>query len=173
VSKVAAEALCYQWSQTGPFEVVMARPFNHIGAGQAPTFAISDFARQIAEISAGQRPPVLKVGNIDVTRDFTDVKDVLKAYELLLGKGRNGEVYNVCSGVERSVRSLVERLLELASVEAEIQNDPTRFRPSDQPRVCGDHAKLSRDTGWQPEVPMDETLLNLYRYWEHEIGKST
>jgi GDP-4-dehydro-6-deoxy-D-mannose reductase len=172
VSKVAAEALCYQWSQTGPFEVVMARPFNHIGAGQAPTFAISDFARQIAEISAGQRPPVLKVGNIDVTRDFTDVKDVLKAYELLLGKGRNGEVYNVCSGVERSVRSLVERLLELAGVEAEIQNDPTRFRPSDQPRVCGDHAKLSRDTGWQPEVPMDETLLNLYRYWEHEIGNS-
>jgi GDP-4-dehydro-6-deoxy-D-mannose reductase len=173
VSKVAAEALCYQWSQTGPFEVVMARPFNHIGAGQAPTFAISDFARQIAEISAGQRPPVLKVGNIDVTRDFTDVKDVLKAYELLLSKGRNGEVYNVCSGVERSVRSLVERLLELAGVKAEIQNDPTRFRPSDQPRVCGDHAKLSRDTGWQPEVPMDETLLNLYRYWEHEIGKST
>jgi GDP-4-dehydro-6-deoxy-D-mannose reductase len=172
VSKVAAEALCYQWSQTGPFEVVMARPFNHIGAGQAPTFAISDFARQIAEISAGQRSPVLKVGNIDVTRDFTDVKDVLKAYELLLSNGRNGEVYNVCSGVERSVRSLVERLLELAGVKAEIQNDPTRFRPSDQPRVCGDHAKLSRDTGWQPEVPMEETLLNLYRYWEHEIGNS-
>ena len=173
VSKVAAEALCYQWSQTGPFEVVMARPFNHIGAGQAPTFAISDFARQIAEISAGQRSPVLKVGNIDVTRDFTDVKDVLKAYELLLSNGRNGEVYNVCSGVERSVRSLVERLLQLAGVKAEIQNDPTRFRPSDQPRVCGDHAKLSRDTGWLPEVSMDETLLNLYRYWEHEIGNST
>ena len=173
VSKVAAEALCYQWSQTGPFEVVMARPFNHIGAGQAPTFAISDFARQIAEISAGLRPPVLAVGNIDVTRDFTDVKDVLKAYELLLSKGRNGEVYNVCSGVERSVRSLVERLLELAGVEAEIQNDPTRFRPSDQPRVCGDHAKLSKDTGWQPEVSMDETLLNLYRYWKNEIGNST
>lgn len=172
VSKVAAEALCYQWSQTGPFEVVMARPFNHIGAGQSPTFAISDFAKQIAEISAGIRPPVLKVGNIDATRDFTDVKDVLKAYELLMSKGRNGEVYNVCSGVERSVRSLVERLLELAGVDAEIQNDPTRFRPSDQPRVCGDHTKLTRDTGWQPEVSMDETLMNLYSYWEHGIGKS-
>lgn len=172
VSKVAAEALCYQWSQTGPFEVVMARPFNHIGAGQAPTFAISDFARQIAQISAGQHPPVLKVGNIDVTRDFTDVKDVLKAYELLLSKGRNGEVYNVCSGVERSVRSLVERLLKLAGIEAEIQIDPTRFRPSDQPRVCGDHEKLSKHTGWQPEMSMDETLLNLYRYWKNEIGNS-
>jgi GDP-4-dehydro-6-deoxy-D-mannose reductase len=172
VSKVAAEALCYQWSQTGPFEVVMARPFNHIGAGQAPTFAISDFARQIAQISAGQRPPILEVGNIDVTRDFTDVKDVLKAYSLLMDKGHNGEVYNVCSGVERSVRSLVERLLQLAGIEAEIKNDPARFRPSDQPRVCGDHEKLSDHTGWQPEVSMDDTLLNLYRYWEHEIGKS-
>ena len=172
VSKVAAEALCFQWSQTGPFEVVMARPFNHIGAGQAPTFAISDFARQIAEISAGQRPPVLEVGNIDVTRDFTDVKDVLKAYELLMSKGRNGEVYNVCSGVERSVRSLVEQLLELAGVEAEIQNDPSRFRPSDQPRVCGDNEKLFRDTGWKTKVSMDDTLLNLYRYWKNEIGNS-
>jgi GDP-4-dehydro-6-deoxy-D-mannose reductase len=173
VSKVAAEALCYQWSQTGPFEVVMARPFNHIGAGQAPTFAISNFARQIAEISAGKRRPILHVGNIDLTRDFTDVKDVLKAYELLLIKGRNGEIYNVCSGIERSLRSLLERLLELACVKAEIQNDPTLFRPSEQLRVCGDHAKLSRDTGWQPEVPIDDTLLNLYRYWEHEIGNST
>jgi GDP-4-dehydro-6-deoxy-D-mannose reductase len=172
VSKVAAEALCYQWSQTGPFEVVMARPFNHIGVGQAPTFVISDFARQIAEVSAGLRPPVLHGGNIDVTRDFTDVKDVLRAYELLLSKGRNGEIYNVCSGVERSVRSLVERLLKLVGVEAEIQIDPTRFRSSDQPRVCGDHAKLSGDTGWQPAVSMDETLLSIYRYWKNSIGNS-
>ncbi len=172
VSKVAAEALCYQWSQTGPFEVVIARPFNHIGAGQAPTFAISDFARQIAEISAGLRPPVLEAGNIDVTRDFTDVKDVLAAYELLLSRGLNGEIYNVCSGIERSVRSLVERLLEIAGVEAVIQKNPNRFRPSDQPRVCGDNGKLFRDTGWNTKVAMDDTLLNLYRYWENEIGNS-
>ena len=168
VSKVAAEALCYQWSQTGPFEVMMARPFNHIGAGQAPSFAISDFARQIAEISAGKRAPVLQVGNIDVTRDFTDVGDVLRAYELLLERGQNGEIYNVCSGVERSVRSLVERLLEISGVKAEIVNDPSRFRPADQPRVCGSHEKLSLHTGWQPVVPMDDTLLNLYRYWKNK-----
>lgn len=171
VSKAAAEALCYQWSQTGPFEVVVARPFNHIGAGQAPSFAISDFARQVAEIGAGLRPPVLNVGNIDVTRDFTDVGDVLHAYELLMESGRNGEIYNVCSGVERSVRSLLEQLLELSGVHAEIINDPARFRVADQPRVCGSHEKLSRHTGWQPEVPIRETLLSLYRYWEHEIGK--
>lgn len=170
VSKVAAEALCFQWSQTGPFEVMMARPFNHIGAGQAPSFALSDFARQIAEIGAGKRPPTLQVGNIDVSRDFTDVRDVLRAYELLLAQGRNGEIYNVCSGVERSVRSLLERLLELSGVQAVIMNDPMRFRPADQPRVCGSHEKLSQHTGWQPEVSIDETLLSLYRYWENEIA---
>lgn len=170
VSKVAAEALCFQWSQTGPFEVMMARPFNHIGAGQAPSFALSDFARQIAEIGAGKRPPTLQVGNIDVSRDFTDVRDVLRAYGLLLAQGRNGEIYNICSGVERSVRSLLERLLELSGVQAEIINDPMRFRPADQPRVCGSHEKLSQHTGWQPEVSIDETLLSLYRYWENEIA---
>lgn len=171
VSKAAAEALCFQWSQTGPFEVIMARPFNHIGVGQATTFAISDFARQIAEIAAGKQAPVLNTGDIDVTRDFTDVGDVLHAYDLLLKKGHNGEVYNVCSGAERSVRSLIERLLELSGVKAEIVKDPSRFRPSEQPRVRGSHEKLTQHTGWQPEIPIDETLLNLYRYWEHEIGK--
>ena len=170
VSKTAAEALCYQWSQTGPFEVLMARPFNHLGAGQAPTFAISDFARQIAEMGAGKRAPVLRVGNIDATRDFTDVADVLRAYELLLSSGVNGEAYNVSSGTERSVRSLVERLLTLSGVSAEIVTDVARMRPSDQPRVCASHAKLTAHTGWEPVVPIDETLLNLYRYWEKNIG---
>lgn len=171
VSKVAAEALCYQWSQTGPFEVTMVRPFNHIGAGQAPIFAISDFARQIAEISAGKRPPVLQVGNIDVTRDFTDISDVLHAYEMLLAHGKNGEIYNVCSGIERSMRSMIELLLELADVKADIVNDPSRFRPADQPRVFGSHEKLSVHTGWQPIVPIKETLMSLYRYWEMKINE--
>ncbi|MDP1708834.1 MAG: GDP-mannose 4,6-dehydratase [Gammaproteobacteria bacterium] len=171
VSKAAAEALCFQWSQTGPFEVIVARPFNHIGPGQAPSFAISDFARQIAEIAAGRRPAVLNVGNVDVTRDFTDVADVLRAYELLLSRGHNGEIYNVCSGVERSLRALLERLLELSDVRAEIVVDSVRFRPSDQPRVWGSYEKLSQHTGWHPEIPLDDTLLSIYRYWESEIGK--
>lgn len=171
VSKAAAEALCYQWSQTGPFEVIMARPFNHLGAGQAPSFALSDFARQVAEIAAGQRLPVLQVGNIDVTRDFTDVRDVLRAYELLLTHGHSGEIYNVCSGIERSVRSMLEHLLHISGVKADIITDPARYRPADQARVCGSHAKLTQHTGWQPEVPMDETLLNLYHYWEKKIGE--
>lgn len=171
VSKAAAEALCFQWSQTGPFEIMMARPFNHIGTGQAPTFAISDFARQVAEIALGRRPPALSVGNIESTRDFTDVTDVVRAYELLLKSGKNGEIYNICSGVERSVRSLLERLLSLSGVKAEVVNDPARYRPSEQPRVCGSHKKLSDHTGWQPIVPLDASLLGIYRYWEKLIDK--
>lgn len=169
VSKAAAEALCYQWSQTGPFEVVIARPFNHIGAGQAPVFAIADFAKQIAEIAAGRRAPEIHVGNVDVTRDFTDIDDVLYAYALLLEHGHNGEAYNICSGVEHSVRALLERLLDLSGTHAEVVIDSARFRPADQPRMCGSHEKLSRHTGWQAVTSMDNTLLNLYRYWEREI----
>lgn len=171
VSKAAAEALCYQWSQTGPFEIMVARPFNHIGSGQAPTFAISDFARQIAEIGAGQREAVLRVGNIDVTRDFTDVSDVLSAYALILAAGRNGEAYNVCSGIERSVRSMLERLLVLSGVKADIVTEAARLRPADQQRVCGSPLKLAAHTGWKPTVQIDDTLLNLYRYWESRVGQ--
>lgn len=171
VSKVAAEALCGQWSRSAGFEIVMARPFNHIGPGQPATFAVSDFARQIAEIRHGRRPPVLTVGNIDVTRDFTDVADVVRAYGMLLATGANGEVYNVCSGVERSIRGIVERLLHLSGTEARIETDPARYRPADQPRVFGDNGKLAAATGWRPEIPFEETLNKIYTYWEQQIGK--
>jgi GDP-4-dehydro-6-deoxy-D-mannose reductase len=98
VSKVAAEALCYQWSQTADFKIVMVRPFNHIGPGQSERFALSDFAKQVTEIKLRRHEPLLHVGDIDVTRDFTDVRDIVRAYGLLLEHGKNGEVYNVCSG---------------------------------------------------------------------------
>ncbi len=116
VSKLAAEALCYQWTVTEGMDIVLARPFNHIGAGQSDRFVISDFARQVAQIKCGQREPVVAVGDIDVTRDFTDVGDVVQAYFALLGAGATGEAYNVCSGREQSIRSLLERLVALAGV---------------------------------------------------------
>ncbi len=169
VSKVAAEALCYQWSQTGPFNIIMARSFNHIGPGQSERFAVSDFARQIVEIKLGLREPKLVVGDIDVTRDFTDVRDVIHAYELLIRKGRNGEIYNVCSGKERSVRSLVERLLLLAGVEVSIVQDPNRLRPSEQRRAYASNKKLQHHTGWQPELELDDSLKDLLKYWEKNL----
>ena len=169
VSKVAAEALCYQWSHTSDFEIVLARPFNHIGPGQSPRFAITDFARQITEIRLGRRAPVLQVGDIDVTRDFTDVRDVERAYALLLEKGRNGGYYNVCSGREHSIRELLQRLIALAGVDARIEQDPTRLRPAEQRRMVASFETLHRDTGWQPVIPIEQSLQDLLNDWEKKL----
>lgn len=166
VSKVAAEALCYQWSQTAQFEIVMARPFNHIGPGQSPQFAISNFAKQIVEIERGVRTPVLRVGDIDVTRDFTDVRDVVLAYEALLHRGVNGTAYNICSGVERSLRDVIERLSALAGIDTTVLQESGRLRPAEQRRVCGSRELIHRDTGWKPRIPIEKALTDLLMYWE-------
>jgi len=169
VSKVAAEALCYQWSQTSGFEIIMARPFNHIGPGQSPRFAITDFARQVTEIRLGRHAPVLQVGDIDVTRDFTDVRDVVRAYALLLEKGRNGGIYNVCSGGEHSIRDLLQRLIALAGVEARIERDQARLRPAEQRRMVASFDLLHRDTCWQPLIPIEQSLQDLLNDWEKQL----
>ncbi|HLO14595.1 MAG TPA: GDP-mannose 4,6-dehydratase, partial [Anaerolineales bacterium] len=169
VSKVAAEALCYQWSQTGEYEIIMARPFNHIGPGQSERFVLPDFAKQIIEISVRRRDPVLSVGDIDVTRDFTDVRDIVRAYRLLMERGANGEVYNVCSGREYSIRSLLLKMMDIASVGAEILQDPKRLRPSEQRRIFGSFNKLRRDTGWQPEIPIEKTLIDILDDWRNRL----
>ncbi|WP_139110812.1 GDP-mannose 4,6-dehydratase, partial [Acidithiobacillus thiooxidans] len=169
VSKVAAEALCYQWSQTSSFEIVMVRPFNHIGPGQSPRFAIADFARQVTEIRLDRREPVLQVGDIDVTRDFTDVRDVVRAYALLLEKGRNGGIYNVCSGREYRIRDLLRQLLALAGIEATIEQDPVRLRRAEQRRMVASFDLLHQDTGWQPAIPMEESLQDLLNDWKEQL----
>lgn len=168
VSKVAAEALCYQWSQTGPFEIVMARPFNHIGPRQNPVFAVADFARQVVAHRNGLGPGKLVVGDIDATRDFTDVRDIVDAYTALLAHGRNGEVYNVCSGTERSLREIVEGLFAAAGVRMDIEVAPDRLRPAEQRRMRGSYAKLHSDTGWQPRIPLAQTLADIVAYWEEK-----
>jgi GDP-4-dehydro-6-deoxy-D-mannose reductase len=169
VSKVAAEALCYQWSQTPGFTIVMVRPFNHIGPGQSPRFAIADFARQVTEIRLGRRAPVLQVGDIDVTRDFTDVRDVVRAYGMLLEQGRNGGVYNVCSGREYRIRDLLQQLITLAGVEATIEQDPARLRRAEQRRMVASFDWLHRDTGWQPMIPIEQSLQDLLNDWERQL----
>ncbi len=170
VSKVSAEALCYQWSQTGPFELILARPFNHIGPGQSEDFAVSSFARQAAEIKLGLREPIIRVGDIDVTRDFTDVRDVVKAYVLLLEHGRNGEAYNVCSGREVSLRSILSELCRLANVTPTIEQDAGRLRRSEQRRVYASFERLASDTGWQPTISLATTLTDLLRHWEDKLS---
>jgi GDP-4-dehydro-6-deoxy-D-mannose reductase len=166
VSKVAAEALCYQWSQTENFRIVLTRPFNQIGPGQDKRFAIADFAHQIVDIRRGRRPPFLVTGNLDVTRDFTDIRDAIRAYRMLLEKGQNGEIYNICSGQEYSLRSLAENLLQIAGVHAELQIDTARLRPMEQRRVIGDLSKINALLGWAPEISLTTTLTDILRQAE-------
>lgn len=170
VSKVAAEALSFQWSETAGFDAIVARPFNHVGPGQRPEFVISGFAKQIAEIKHGTKPAVIEVGDIDVTRDFCDVRDVVSAYLLLLREGGAGETYNICSGVESSVRSLLKKMLEIARIEAEIKTNTAKFRPSEQRRVYGDASKIRQHLGWQPSYSIEQTLQDTIHSWEYQIA---
>jgi len=169
VSKVAAEALCFQWSRTERLEVAVARPFNHIGAGQSDAFALPAFARQIAEIRAGRREPVIEVGDIDVSRDFLHVDDVVEGYLALLESGAPGEIYNIASGRDRRVRELLERMLGLAGVRVDIRPDPARFRPAEQRAVRGSNAKISH-LGWGPSREIDEALREILEDWERRAG---
>lgn len=168
VSKLAAEALCLQWSVTTGIKVIVARPFNHIGPGQSDQFAISAFARQIADIRNRLREPVVAVGDVDVTRDFTDVRDIVFAYFALLERGASGELYNVCSGQERTVRSLLERLIELAGVSVEIVRDAARMRPSEHRRAVGDATKIVTATGWRVRTPLDSSLIAMLDAWQRK-----
>jgi GDP-4-dehydro-6-deoxy-D-mannose reductase len=138
--------------------IVMVRAFNHIGAGQSPQFVAADFAMQIAEMEAGLRPPVMHVGNLTARRDFSDVRDVVRAYVLLMEKGRSGETYNVGSGHAVSIQELLDILLGFSTRSVAVEQDPARMRPSDVPVIEADIRKLQEDTGWQPEYTLEETL---------------
>jgi GDP-4-dehydro-6-deoxy-D-mannose reductase len=169
VSKLAAEALCRQWTITEAMDIVLARPFNHIGRGQSERFVVSDFARQIVAIRHGRRQPVVFVGDIDVTRDFTDAEDVVRAYLALLDRGACGEIYNVCSGRDRSIRSILARLAAIAGVEMSIESDPQRMRRAEQRRIRGDPSKIRETTGWEATTPLDASLAAMLDYWENEV----
>lgn len=166
VSKVSAELLCLQWSFIEPWRIMVARPFNHIGPGQSDAFVVPSIARQLVRIRKGLQEPVLELGDIDVTRDFLDVRDVLAAYLALLESGRSGEIYNVCSGHEQSVRGLIYELVRLADVPVEIRQDPARMRRAEQRRVVGSAAKLHNETGWKPGITITETLQSVLSDWE-------
>ncbi len=169
VSKVAAEALCYQWSQTTAMRIVIVRPFNHIGPGQSDKFAISSFARQLIEIEFGRRPPVIEAGDVDVTRDFTDVQDVVRAYQMALLHAPNGQILNVCSGIERSPRSLLELMMSLIGVGAQIQQIPSRTRASEQRRSRGSYARLEQLLGWRPKIAIEDSLRLVLAYWRDRL----
>ena len=161
VSKIAAEQLCLQWHRTEGLDVVVARPFNHVGPGQDPRFVLPALARQIVDIAKGGRPAVIDAGDIDSTRDFTDVRDVVAAYAAILARGAPGSTYLIASGQERRIRDLLIAMCRLASVEADIRQDLARMRPAEQRRMVADAGKLSGDTGWHTKIPIETTLLDI------------
>lgn len=167
VSKLAAENLCLQWSFTEPdWRILIARPFNHIGPGQAGSFLLPDMAQQLIRVRQGLQPPQLLVGDVDVSRDFLDVRDVVRAYIHLLANGQSGEIYNVCSGVERNIRELIMQMADLAEVRITLEQHPDRLRKAEQRRVVGNCEKLRVQTGWQPDITIMSSLRDVLQDWE-------
>jgi len=168
-SKAAAEMLALQFFQAYGLPVVRVRPFNHTGPRQMSSYVCSGFARQVAEIDLRVRPPQVIVGNLNVRRDFSDVRDIVRGYYLLLENGEAGDVYQLCSGVSVSIESILHRLIALSSQPIQVTVDDTRLRSEESPVICGDPSKARRAVGWQPQYDLEATLRDLKLYWEAEL----
>jgi len=164
VSKAAADLLAQSYAKRERMDVVRVRPFNHIGPRQDSRFVCSSFARQIAAIESGALP-VIKTGNLDSFRDFTDVRDTVRAYHAVMRAGKPGEVFNVCSGTAVSVRFILDTLLEISGARVKVETDPQRFREAKSIRVCGNPQRLRQRTGWRPEISLRQTLEAVLGYW--------
>ena len=169
VSKVSQDLLAYQYWKSYRLHVVRTRGFNHTGPRRGEVFVTSNFARQIAEIEKGLREPIVWVGNLESIRDFTDVRDMVRAYWLALERGIPGEVYNICSGRGYSARQVLDILLGLAQVKVEVREDPARMRPSDVTLLVGDGSKFRRATGWEPTIPFEVTMKDLLDHWRTRV----
>lgn len=165
LSKLAQEEFARRAALEDDLDVVIARPFNHIGPRQSPAFAVSSFARQIARIEAGLAAPEINVGNLATRRDMTDVRDVTDAYEVLMATGRSGQTYNVCSGSAWRMRDLLDELVQLAKVKVRISIDEQRLRPHDVPVVQGNAARIRTELGWVPRIPIEQTLKDTLDWW--------
>lgn len=146
-------------------DVIMVRAFNHIGPNQLPMFVVADFCKQVADIEKGIQPPVIKVGNLSAKRDFTDVRDVVKAYALLVMNGRRGETYNVGTGKAVSIQDILDRIVSMSECEIKVEVDPAKLRPVDVPIIEPDITKIVGEVGWHPEIDLNETLKETLTYW--------
>jgi GDP-4-dehydro-6-deoxy-D-mannose reductase len=165
VSKVTQDMLGYQYWMSWKVDSVRTRAFNHEGPRRGPVFVASDFAKQIADIERGRKPPVVQVGNLEAKRDFSDVRDIVRAYWLALEKGAPGEVYNIATGRAWTIREVLDLLLSMTDRKIEVLQDPARLRPSDVPLLLGDASKFVKATGWQPSIPFEQTLRDMLDYW--------
>jgi len=169
VSKAAQEMLARQYSRTFRLKIVSTRSFNHTGPMQSDRFVLPSFARQCAMIKAGLMEPVITVGNVDVVRDFTDVRDTVRAYRLLLERGGSGEVYNVCSGSGVKLAEALDILVRMAGIEISVNVDNELLRPSDIPVLIGSNEKLKREVSWERRFSTEDMLSDLLNYWVKEV----
>ena len=170
VSKAAVDLLGYQYAAAFGLEVIRVRPFNHLGPGQTDRFVAAAFARQIAEIEAGLRAPVVLVGNLDARRDFTDVRDIVRAYEIACLTGEAGAAYNIGRGTAVPIRSLLDQLIALSRVPVELRVDPDRLRPSDAPLLVCDPRRFRELSGWEPEIPLSVSLSDMLNDWRERVA---
>jgi GDP-4-dehydro-6-deoxy-D-mannose reductase len=169
-SKAAADVAAAQWARAYGLDVVRARPFNHTGPGQDDGFVCSALAHQLARIEAGAQEPVLRVGNVDPVRDFSDVRDIVAGYLALLERGRAGDVYNLCAGEGVSIAEVIAILRTHTRVPVRVHSDPALRRPVDIPRIVGSHARITRDTGWTPRWPLGDALGALLEDWRVRVA---
>lgn len=169
VSKVAQDLLGWQYHKSYGMFIIRTRAFNHSGTRRPENFVDSGFAWQIARIEAMLQEPIIFVGNLDAKRDFTDVRDIVRAYWLALEKGEPGEVYNICSGKAWSIREVLDMLLTMTKAQIELRVDPARLRPSDVPVLLGDASKFKSQTGWSPQIPYEQTLCDMLDYWRARV----
>ena len=167
VTKIAQDFLGLQYNISYKMPLIRVRPFNHIGPRQGLGFVVSDFAKQIADIEKKKQEPVIKVGNLDAKRDFTDVRDMVKAYSLILEKGIPGDVYNIGSGNSMQISEILDKLIGMSTVQIERQVDETRLRPSDVPEIVCNNTKIKNLTSWEPKISLDTTLKDTLDYWRN------
>ncbi|MEK7845348.1 MAG: GDP-mannose 4,6-dehydratase, partial [Nitrospinota bacterium] len=169
-SKASADIVCYSYARTYNMNIVRVRPFNHTGPGQRAEFVCSGFAKQIVEIEAKIREPVIYTGNREIQRDFTDVRDIVSAYYLALKKGASDEVYNICSGNTYSIQWILNTLLKSAGLSVEIREDKSKLRHGDVKVIKGDCSKFRAITGWKSTIPFEKTLSDLLDYWREKVS---
>jgi GDP-4-dehydro-6-deoxy-D-mannose reductase len=169
VSKIAQDYLGLQYFLSYGMDIIRVRPFNHIGPRQSASFVVSSFAKQIAEAEKSKNGKEILVGNLDAKRDFTDVRDMVRAYSMLAQKGKSGEVYNIGSGLSHKISDILGKLVSLSYEKIETKIDPSRMRPSDVPDIRSDNTKIKNETNWEPSIPLDQTLKDTLDYWRDNV----
>lgn len=169
VSKLAMDYLGYQYFQSYGLRIIRTRGFNHTGPRRGDVFAESSFAKQIAEIEKGSREPIVHVGNLEAQRDYTDVRDMVRAYYVAVQKCEPGEVYNIATGSAWKIKDVLDLLISMAKVKVEVKPDPARMRPSDVEILIGDNTKFVKQTGWKAEIPFEKTMEDLLNYWRENV----